>query len=192
MSINDGDIVSDFSDDMTMRWSCREGDYILWFTLPSLLTPKIAIADIWEMKDGDFVTITNRVADMPEWFSFHPTEVRGSLVYRLLDRFNNHEYPDEPITGPNIWRPKSGDRFVWLRSNAKGESGSILAVIAFDECALAIGDNVRPLSMNQLISFGSLTKSQQREDEIEMAREAFAFVKQMGMPGVYSPEWKIG
>ena len=181
--------------DMTLRWSCRKGDYVLWFTWTNLLAgPEhgVTIKDLWEMKDGDFVTMTNRAEDMSEWFSFHPTEVCDSLAYKMLDRFNKGDYPEEPIEAPNIWRPKTGDRLLWTGKTRSGIKGPVLSAVAFRESALVIGDNVRTQSMEQYTAFGSLTKPQQTQEEISMCREAVTLVRQMGVPREYAPHWKIG
>jgi len=68
-----------FHKDMTMHWSCQKGDYLLWIRCKSLmsLANNFTIADLWEMKDGDFITITNRQADFPSWFTLYPDEVSG-------------------------------------------------------------------------------------------------------------------
>lgn len=126
----------DFSSDTTLMWPCRRGDYVLWFTCGSIFADPehgLRIKDIWEMKDGDFLTITNRIEDIPEWFSFHPTEVCNSIGYRMLEKFNNDDYPEEPIEGPNIWRLKTGDRLAWLGkprsdSSSNGKSISVLSL----------------------------------------------------------------
>jgi len=170
---------------------------MLWFTWTDIFADPqhgIKIKDIWKMKDGDFLTITNRVEDMPEWFAFHPTEVCSNLSYKMLEKFNKGDYPQEPIGGPNIWRPKTGDRLVWLgKSRSVGPTKSpIISAIAFRESALVIGENVRSQSMDDLLGFGSLTKPQQTEGEIAMVREAVELVRRMGVPREYAPDWKIG
>jgi hypothetical protein len=77
-----------FEQNTTVRWSCRSGDYVFWFSWRNIFAAPendLAINDLWEMKDGDFVTITNRVPDMPEWFTLHPTEVCNSLSYAMVE-----------------------------------------------------------------------------------------------------------
>jgi len=32
------------------------------------LSKAVLIRDLWEMRDGDHVTLTNRFEDIPEWF----------------------------------------------------------------------------------------------------------------------------
>lgn len=52
--------------DTTLRWSCRRGGYVLWlqFTDP-IAEHSLGMVDFWEMRDRDFVTITNRPDDLP-------------------------------------------------------------------------------------------------------------------------------
>jgi hypothetical protein len=197
MKSEDNDPVCDFLSDMTLRWSCRRGDYVLWFTWTNIFADPqhgIRIKDLWEMKDGDFLTITNRLGDMPGWFTFHPTEVCDSLAYKMLERFNKGDYPEEPVEGPNIWRPKTGDHLVWLGKTRSGVTtkGPIISAVAFRESALVIGENARTQSMDELIAFGSLTKDKQTEEETTMTRQAVELVRQMGVPREYAPDWKIG
>ncbi len=102
--------------DTTLRWSCRRGDYVLWlqFTDP-IAEQSLGIVDLWEMRDGDFVTVTNRPEDLPASFELHPTEVRDALAYQMAAKLEKgYQPPDEPAEGPNIWRLKSGDRMAWV------------------------------------------------------------------------------
>ena len=76
----DPDVI-DFQRDMTVRWPCRSGDLLIWSRVKNVFaSPDIRILDVWTMREGNFVTITNRLADLPPWFELHPTEVCGSLV----------------------------------------------------------------------------------------------------------------
>lgn len=190
-------VIYNFVSDGTIKWLSRKGDYVFWFTWDNLPIDEmhgIRIKNIWEMKDGDYLTITNRVEDMPKWFSFHPTEVCNSLAYNLLDKFNRGEYPEKPIERSNIWRPKTGDRLVWLRnySSVGYANNYILSAIAFHENALVIGENIYTQSDAESVNFGSLTKHQQTEEDIAIIRNAVGFVKQMGVPREYESEWRIG
>ncbi len=60
-----------FGSDMTLRWTCRAGDYVLWARLQNIFSVSgneyYKIADLWELCDGNFVTITNRHSDLPDW-----------------------------------------------------------------------------------------------------------------------------
>ena len=65
--------------DMTLRWPCRGGDFLMWLGFSDLFSGPEAIQchDLWEMRDGSHLTITNRLEDLPPWFRLHPTEVFG-------------------------------------------------------------------------------------------------------------------
>jgi hypothetical protein len=185
-----------FQFEMTVRWSCRRGDHVFWLSWKSILVdPEVGVTvrDYWEMKDGDFLTITNRLEDMPPWFALHPTEVCNRLAYQLSEKVRRGEYPEEPIEAPNIWRPKAGDRLVWTRQPRAGfrSQDPIVSAMAFRESALVIGENVRvPSSFDELMSFGALTGSEQRE--VPMIRAAVHLVRRMGLPSEYDLEWKVG
>ncbi|HKL83299.1 MAG TPA: hypothetical protein VJ879_12365, partial [Desulfobacter sp.] len=112
-----------FSSDTTLRWACRRGDYIVWAKSPGIfssLNNEHKIADIWELQDGNFVTITNRQVDLPDWFDLHPLEVSGSLSYWMQKRLDEGYEPEEPIDGPNLWRVFAGDRIFWVGSSRGG------------------------------------------------------------------------
>jgi hypothetical protein len=50
-----------FDRDTTTRWASRGGDCLLWGRLRGLFSPldrAYSLADIWELHDGDFVTLT--------------------------------------------------------------------------------------------------------------------------------------
>jgi hypothetical protein len=100
--------VRRFGDDLTLRWSCRVGEFVLWVGLQNFLASDRecgwTIRDFWLMRDGDFVTITNRSADLPPWFELHPSEVCGSAVYKMMERLAAGYQPKEPMDAPTIWR----------------------------------------------------------------------------------------
>jgi hypothetical protein len=125
---NAPEVVS-FRRDMTLRWPCRGGDFLLWFGYRDMVSGPDAIQcqDLWEMRDGHHVTITNRLEDLPPWFRLHPTEVCGSFVYKLMPRVEQGDYPSEPMSGPNLWRLKVGDRVAWVgahRPDRRSVNGS--------------------------------------------------------------------
>jgi hypothetical protein len=188
-------IISNFASDGTIKWLCRKGDYVIWFTWNNVFVETIEglrIKDIWEMKDGDFLSITNRVEDMPKWFSLHPTEVCNKVAYDLLAKFNKGEYPEKPIEAQNIWRLKIGDRLAWLRQSWADSDYSVASVLAFRENALVIGENMHTKSSDELIEMVSLIKEQKTETSMAMIRNAVEFVRQMGVPREYAHEWMLG
>lgn len=42
--------VVQFMDDTTLRWSCRQGDYILWVRYASIFEDSYRLADVWERR----------------------------------------------------------------------------------------------------------------------------------------------
>jgi len=98
--------ITSFRGDMTTRWPCRGGDFILWFGYRDIFSGPEAVQcyDLWEMRDGYYVTITNCLEDLPPWFRLHPTEVCGRLVYKMMAKVEKGDYPSEPLNGPNLWR----------------------------------------------------------------------------------------
>jgi hypothetical protein len=80
--------------------------------------------------------------DLPPWFRLHPTEVCGSLVYKIAPQVEKGDYPREPISGPNLWRLKTGDRVAWVgadRPERRSVNG-ILAILNCRESAFAVGE----------------------------------------------------
>ena len=106
-----------FQSNTTIRWSCRAGDYVFWMSFQGPFAPtskQFSIMDIWEIKDGEWVTITNRFEDLPPWFELHPLETSGSLAYKMMEKLNAGYEPNEIMDGPNLWRIFAGDRLVWV------------------------------------------------------------------------------
>ena len=173
--------------DTTKRLSLRKGEILIWFSLSSMfLNPKssIQISDIWQLNDGDFITITNRYEDFPEWLELFPTEVTGSLAIKLLDKFNKGEYPEQPIDGANIWRVKSGDKIAWIKDSEQ-------QIISFDENAFVIGDNSKNKG-NPFQDFGVLTNDATNPSLIKTAQDVQNYISKMGLPRTFATEWRIG
>ena len=145
--------------------------------------------DIWELNDGDFITISNRTEDLPEWLELFPTEVVGRLSYKFIKQFERGDFPAQPAEGLNIWRPKTGDRLVWSATN---EKNMIKRLFLFNSCAFAIGENTRIDLYESLHSFGGFTKEDRPLDEVEMGRRAKGLVLEKGMPREYAHDWKLG
>ena len=115
--------VLNFSDDSTLHLPVRDGDFFIFCYFKGMLSNPddlYRVADIWEMRDGDRVTITNRPCDLPDWFELHPTEVCGRLVYEMMKKLKNGHQPKEKIDGPNIWRVRDGDRLIWMGESRTG------------------------------------------------------------------------
>ena len=173
-----------FRSDMTLRWPCRAGDFLLWFGHTNMFAGPEAIKcyDLWEMRDGYHVTITNRLADLPPWFRLHPTEVCGGLVYKLLPKVEKGDYPSAPMEGPNLWRLKSGDRVAWVgadRPDRRSVNG-ILAILDSQVSALAVGEAYWE-SVESFAGFGAPTTEEMKPEGVARCQAALGAVKKLGL-----------
>jgi hypothetical protein len=184
-------ITGVIANDTTLRWSCRQGDYLMWFRCHNAFanpSPYFKPLDMWEMRDGYFVTITNRLQDLPGWFQLHPTEVSEAMARDMQD-----QTPDEPLDGPNIWRLQAGDRVVWI-GESRGEQAAVdgmLAILVCEECALALGET-RRLPDNMWDIYGSIGEEGTSEEDIGKCRVALKAVTKLGLPRTMSTEWSLG
>ena len=179
--------IIEINRDMTERISLRKGDYLIWYTWSSIWgNPKdcIKINDVWELQDGDFITITNRYEDLPGWLELFPTEVQGILVNKLLDKFNKGEYPAQPVDACNVWRVKSGDKIACIHDSEH-------KIYSINENSFVIGDNSKDTE-NLFLNFGALTNYAMHRDAINVAREIQDYICQLGLPRTFATEWRIG
>lgn len=184
--------------DTTLRWSCREGDFVLWIRCGNILAaPQPIVVDVWALRAGDWITITNRVADLPVWFALHPTEVQGVLVYDMRKLERGHQ-PGEVMDGPNLWRLKTGDRLAWLGVSRPGYQATdgIIAILDFYECALAIGESSRQQELVEFLAFGALNVepgTSRYTEYVARCRTAVRVVQELGIPdAVDEGGWALG
>lgn len=182
-----------FVNDMTLMWPCRPGDIVLWMRFASIFSspPRLEIPDFWQMRAGYSVTITNRPEDFPAEFQLHPTEVCDSLAFKMVDQIKRGHYPPQPIDGPNLWRLKVGDRLAWVGPERPGRpsTAGLLAVVDFQECALAVGEGASDLET--FMTFGA-PYTQEDAETIASGHAAVEFVRGLGLPFKWGPEWRIG
>lgn len=184
-----------FIRDMTLRWSCRRGDFLLWMRFANVFTaPRgLKIVDLWEMRDGDFVTITNRLEDLPAWFELHPTEVCNALAYKMMAKLGEGYQARDPLDGPNIWRLRAGDRVAWVgaeRPDRRPVDG-VLAILDCYECALALGESNLG-GINEFMDFGSPSTASPRPEDSARGRAAVKVVQQLGIPNTWAAGWWLG
>lgn len=184
-----------FTRDMTLRWPCRRGDFILWMGYADPLSgpESMRIHDLWEMRDGYHVMITNRLEDLPPWFRLHPIEVCDSFVYKMMAKVERGDYQSEPMDGPNLWRLKSGDRVAWVGAERpeRPSVNGILAILDCDKCALAVGEGNWD-SVREFAGFGALTTPNMNAEDSARCEAAVKFVKQLGLPHTWHSEWLLG
>lgn len=185
-----------FKEDSTLYLPLRKNDFLLYcYYRGEQAEPDKAyyIADIWELQDGDRVTISNRPCDFPRWFEVHPTEVCGDLVYEIMAQLDGGYQPEDIMEGPNIWRARAGDRLIWVgasRTGYRSDSG-MLHIIDFNSCAIVLGEPTNP-KQKKAYEFGLLTKDWNKDQKIVKLRSAFGELMAMGIPKIYNPEWMLG
>lgn len=147
------------------------------------------------MRDGDYVTITNRLEDLPHWFQLHPLEVHGpAAIYKMQRKLEAGYEPGEPADAPNLWRALAGDRLVWVgceRPDLKSVGG-VLFLLEFRDNALVIGESGGQ-DPDPLV-FGSLERDAKPEKKV-LRQAAVAAVRRLGMPDVtpdLDERWTIG
>jgi hypothetical protein len=181
--------------DTTFRWLCRQGDLLLWMRWTDILAAPdagLSIVDLWELRDGDSVTITNRLEDLPTWFELHPTETQGTFAYKMLRDLKDGHQPGDVMDGPNLWRLLAGDRVVWMGESRPGQHAvdHILAILDLRQCALAIGESPRG-TLLEAIAFGAL-KTDRGTADVVLGRTAVAAVRRLGVPRAQATQWALG
>ena len=185
--------VIQFNADTTLRWACRERDFILWMRLQDVFSQKVEILDVWRLRDGDVVTLSNRIADLPVWFPLHPQDISGSASHTVLDELNSGRWcPDaEPMESENVWRAQAGDRLGWVGTSRPGwkDTDGVLGLVDFYECALVIGEPAA-CDGGELVGFGAVTG---KETEVDMSRvrHVYDLASKMGCPRTMSAEWSL-
>jgi hypothetical protein len=140
------------------------------------------------MRDGDHLTITNRWADLPDWFELHPREVAGSAVREMKKRLDAGYKPNEVMDGPNLWRLKAGDRLVWV--TVADWANPVKELLNFRACALALGENSNPV-FEEMMVFGA-PGQEPSPAAVKAGRAGFDTAVGLGVPRVFSPEWTFG
>jgi hypothetical protein len=186
-----------FGRDSTVRLSCRAGDYLIWCGLKNIFASRknqYAINDVWQLSEGDFITITNRQVDLPPWFELHPLEVSGRLVYWMMKKLDAGYKPGEIIDGPNIWRAFEGDRLVWVGKKRQGVEfdNGVLGVYTFNESAAIIGE---PISIQEEFPcFGGFDQEQQSEEDMMLCQNGWNAIMGLEAPRNVNIDgkWTIG
>jgi len=182
--------ISTFGRDMTVRWSTRDGDIVLWMGYQSPASPATAVTvnDVWQMRDGEFVTFTNRLCDIPSWFGLRYDEMTQEQA-RLLSK--DYAQPADPLGGPNIWRIGAGSRVAWVRPSlgTSNPEDAILGVLDFRANALGLGETDMA-DIDYYMSFGVHGVS--TADSASSGHVAYLLVQSLGCPRELSTEWLFG
>lgn len=180
-------------EDQTVRWSCRAGEFALWVSTDSPLTSHHlsgwSIREFWQMRDGDFLTITNRSEDLPVWFDLHPLEVANREVRKMSRRIDAGYNPQEAMDGPNIWRARAGDTLVLVTTQSL--QSPVREILALRACVLVVGETTNP-SPESFFGAPSGDKPTATDTEAFAMRAGFEAAAALGAPRTWSPEWRFG
>lgn len=149
------------------------------------------------MREGDAVSITNRIGDLPSWFELHPTEVSGFAACLMMqEKLENGYKPKDPVDGPNLWRVMVGDRVIWVRRTGVGTENFEQTLVLFRDNALVFGERlVHTEDVAWLRSFGALLEESPRDEITTRVGAGLTAVRKIGLPREI-PEvgsgWHIG
>jgi hypothetical protein len=187
---DDATVVS-FKDDMTARWSCRQGDYALWVRYEGILEDSYRLVDVWEMHDGDFITITNRVADLPVWFELQPDEVCNQAAFDMMRKINEGWQPGESVDGPNLWRACAGDRVVWVGpARPTNRNTGVQCLASLDANALVVMESSRP-DFDPLDAM-NIAEGMDSPEAKRLVRAGYDAACKLGTPNTFATEWTLG
>lgn len=186
--------IQHFHPDMTIRWSCRKGEYVVWISTDALLNADKPsawdIRDFWELRDGDYLTITNRMVDLPGWFVLHPLETSGIAAKEMSKQLDDDYTPKGVIDSPNLWRVKAGDRLVW--ASTLTPENPIKSVLDFRSCAMVIGENPALQIFDDMMFFGTPEEQTLSQTSADLIRSGINVAIGLGVPRIYAPVWRFG
>ena len=195
MSIANQHEIIRFAQDMTLRWPCRRGDFILWMGYADIFggPESIKIHDLWEMRDGYHVTDYEPPRRFPRVVRT-PSD-RSVQQSRAKDGGQNRGGPLSPraIRRAQPLAAQTGDRVAWVgaeRPERLSVSG-ILAILDCRECALAVGEGDRG-GLEEFVGSGAPTTPDIKPEDAARCRAAVEVVKQLGLPRSWDPEWRLG
>jgi len=184
---------------MTLRLEVAPNDHILWvrWSNPFSSAKEVTICDLWEMREGDAVSITNRIEDLPPWFELHPLEVSGYRACLMMEKKLAAGYkPMERTEGPNLWRTMTGDRLVWVRETESLDEYPVQALVEFKANALVFGE--RLIHTNDLVwfqTFGATLERPPGADSLRRMNLGLDEVRALGSPREIADigsGWRIG
>ena len=167
----------------------------MWFGYLDIVSgsERLDCYDLWEIRDGYHVTITNRLADLPPWFRLHPTEICNRFVFKLYEQIERGDYPETPLDGPNLWRLKAGDRVAWVGADRleRRSVDGIFAILDCQECALLIGEGGGG-GLEEYAAFGAPTTAEVKPEEAKRIQGAVKLAKEIGSPPSWAEAWRLG
>jgi hypothetical protein len=191
--------VTAFEGKETLRWDVFPGDFIVWVRWKNVFSSNtdVIILDFWEMREGDVVSVTSRIEDLPPWFELYPTEVSGYAACLMMQKKLDSGYkPKEPVDGPNLWRIMTGDRVMWISGAGVQNEKPTLTLVVFRNNALLFGDRlVHSGDIAWFLSFGAPLEESLGEEVIARVRAGLNEVRKIGLPREIADigsGWSIG
>jgi len=166
----------EFGKNSTLRLSCRKGDFLMWCSKQGGMfggKDNYSIEDVWQLKDGDYVTITNRQSDLPDWFELHFREVRNELAYWMKEKMDKGYKPEGFVDSPNLWRIMANDRLVWTGKKREGVDykDGVLGIYTFAANAAIIGE---PFSFSETNpGYGIIGETNQSPEELDRCNKGY-------------------
>ena len=113
----------------------------------------------------------------------------------MMAKVKNGYDPEEPVTGPNIWRVFTGERIVWVgpeRQGVKSLEKAVLGLLEFKENALVYGEPLKYADGS--IEFGGFNHEETSVEGIELCKAGWDAVKRSGLPRTIlaDSQWRIG
>ena len=186
-----------FRHDQTVRWPCRSGDYIIWASYSGGLLPggRFKPRDLWQLFDGDVVTLTNRKTDLPEDFQLHPLEIAEMGEIAMLRLIAEGSVPSEPVNADNLWRVRVGDRLAWVgrpRTGPDNQTVEVLELMIFDSDALVFGEPT--YLAGGAVTFGGFDVDDETAEREATLRIGWNAIVNEGPPDRISAraQWRLG
>lgn len=191
--------IIQFTGRQTLAWNVSPGDYIVWVRWKNLFDARsgVGIVDFWEIREGDEVSITSNIEDLPAWFELHPSEVSGYRACLMMQKKLDNGYkPGAPVEGPNLWRVMVGDRIVWISGVEAQDKNPTRTLVAFADNALAYGErHVHPNDVAWFLSFGAPVEDTPCERALTQVRSGLDDVRKLGLPDEIADiacGWRLG
>ena len=147
--------------------------------------------DVWAVGRGDFITITNRLEDVPDWLAIYPTEVANKNVEKMRNKLSTGNIPHFVTNDyENVWKPNISDFIVWVGDPRRGvnSQGDVLGIFRFRAGSVVI-QNFKDQTYNP--EGREAIKYLNPSNSAKMI-EPYNFIVNLGMPRQLAIGWRLG
>jgi hypothetical protein len=178
----------------TIRLSCGEGEFLLWLRPSASWRGEVgqsgwAICGIWEMLDGDAITITNRAEDLPAWLEVSTSDVCDIPALKMNQRLTANYRPTEQTKASAIWRGRTGDRLI--AGSTLDVERPVREIIELKACMIVSGESAQ-MPINDCWEFGAPDGNRMSDVASNAMSAAFQAAISLGVPAEVAREWKFG